>query len=245
MIRSLYKKYWAVGFRSRLYDLLAPRAYLHSIARSIESAGAAPNRLWLDAGCGSGLALIFLRDRLRNGECYLGTDVTASGVERTLARIKTLNVKGHCVRADFTQAMPLRENSVDVILAHFSTYTVADDAARLLALKNFRKALKPAGTLALANPSKNYDARRIIRESLEQVRKANGTWAFLASKWALYPPAFWLGLRFIERQLKTGVWKAYTRDELCDEVRRAGFVVQRVETVYAGSGYLVVGEKSA
>jgi len=242
MLRPLYNNYSAVVFRSRLYDRLAPRAYLNSIARTVASAGSAPNRLWLDAGCGSGLALLFLKDRLKNGDRYLGTDLTLAGVARTRQRTRNVNV--HCVRADFTQALPLQANSVDVVLAHFSTYTVADGAVRLTALKNFHQALKPGGTLVLANPSENYDARRIIRESLEQVRKEDGPWAFLVSKWLLYPPAFWLGLRFIERQLKTGIWKAYSRDALCDEVRRAGFVVQRVETVYAGSGYLLVGEKS-
>ena len=245
MIRSLYKKYWAIGFRSRLYDLLAPQAYLDSIARTVEIAGVSPNRLWLDAGCGSGLSLIYLKPRLKNGGRYLGMDTATAGVERTLARAKALHVPGRCVRADFTRAMPLRENSIDVILAHFSTYTAADDAARLRALKNFHKALKPGGTLALANPCENYNAEHIIRESLARVRKENTTLAFLVRKWLLYPPALWFGLRFIERQLKSKTWKAYTPDEMCREMRRAGFVVQQVETVYAGAGCLVAGKKSA
>jgi len=47
-----------------------------------------------------------------------------------------------------------------------------------------------------------------------------------------------LGLRFIQKQLYSEKWKAYTREEFSGEMERAGFKVLHVEEVYAGGAFL-------
>lgn len=245
MIRHLYKKYWDLGFKSRLYDLLTPQAYLDSMARCVACVAERHGEIWLDAGCGSGLAIPFLRNRLKSGACYLGTDLLMSGLGGASAKAEVLAVKDrvHCFQSDLTGEFPLKENCVDIVLAHFSTYTVGDDDKRKRALENFNKVLKPSGTLLIVNPSRRYNAENIIRTSLEQVKKRKGAFVYLIKKWIVYPLTLRFGLKYIERQLKTGVWKAYSLEELCGEVRSAGFRIDRTEPVYADSAYLVVAEK--
>ena len=61
MIRFFYRKYWDIGFRLGLYDLLAPQAYLDSIGKCAEKIKINEDEVLLDAGCGSGLSLLFLK----------------------------------------------------------------------------------------------------------------------------------------------------------------------------------------
>ena len=72
-----HKKYWRIGFVSRLYDLLAPEAYIDCLRRGVERAPA--GRVLFDAGCGSGLALRYLRERLGSDCRYIGADILWSG----------------------------------------------------------------------------------------------------------------------------------------------------------------------
>lgn len=246
MLRYIYRKYWDIGFKSRLYDFLTPQAYLDSLTRAVRSVAETHGGTWLDAGCGSGLSIPLLENKLKSGARYLGTDLTISGLSRTLAKAEDLgmNNRVYCFQSDLTTKLPLRESSVDIILAHFSTYTISNPDKRKQALKNLYHTLKTNGALAIVNPSREYDARNIIRESLERVKSRQGPFVYLLKKCVVYPLTLWFGLRFIERQLKTETWKAYSLEEFCEEVRQAGFKVIRTETVYANSAYLVVGEKA-
>lgn len=239
---SFYSHYWRIGFASRLYDLLTPQAYLDSLARCVDVVDNSERAVWFDAGCGSGLALRFLQDRLKTGARYFGADLLMPGLRRTASQALGLQntILGLC--CDLTRALPMKDASVDVVLSHFFTYTLGYEERRI-ALQNFRSILKPGGILTLANPSVHYNADSIIRSSLEAIRARRKKPDYLLGKWLLYPCAFCFGLRFIERQLKSGIWKAYREVELCDEIRNAGFEIIRSETVYAGSGLFVVGRK--
>ena len=59
-------------------------------------------------------------------------------------------------------------------------------------------------------------------------------------KWILYPLAYQFGVKFIERQLKNGVWRSSSAEELCDEIGSNGYEVKHVESVYADSATLVI-----
>ena len=52
-----------------------------------------------------------------------------------------------------------------------------------------------------------------------------------------------MGLNFIQKQLQTGNWMAYSIEDLSDELDQAGFEALSVKTVYAGSAYLMCGLK--
>lgn len=245
MIRHLYRKYWDIGFKSRLYDFLTPQAYLDSMARCVKSVAGKRGGIWLDAGCGSGSSIPFLKERLTSGTRYIGVDRLSSGLGKTSAKARELGVGKYvqCFQSDLAGNLPFKESSIDIVLAHFSTYTISDHAKRALALKNFNEVLKPNGFLIIANPSRKYNAEHIIHQSLRQIKTQNRLLAYMAKKWLIYPLTLGFGLRFIERQLKTETWKAYSLEEFCEEVRSAGFTVTRTETVYANSAYMVVGEK--
>ena len=95
----------------------------------------------------------------------------------------------------------------------------------------------------LTNPSVDYDADSIIEQSVRLVRERHGILASLIKQYLVYPFTKAIGLRFIQKQLSSGKWQAYTREEFSQEMERAGFAVQHIEEVYAGSafsGYFVL-----
>ena len=240
---SIYKKYWEIGFKTRLYDGLSPEAYYDSLRRTAEAVRLSENGWLLDAGCGSGLLLSFLADRLQQGERYLGMDILPAGLDFLKPRASQLNLKGSVagVQADLSKDLPLGDASVSCVAAHFSIYTLPEEKDRRQVCQEFWRVLKPGGVLVTANPTHSYNAEQIIHSSLEQLQSKGKPWVF--KKHMIYPLTLHLGLKHIERQLKSGKWHGYQPGELQDEVAQAGFSIEYSESVYGGSGFLVVGKK--
>jgi len=243
--KFIFSKYWEWGFKSRLYDLLTPQAYLDSLERAAHYGDLKTGEVLLDAGCGSGLLIPFLAKNLESGGRYLGMDALDSGFTELDKKAGRLGcgerVESLC--CDFSGELPLAENSVDVAVAHFSIYTLTESARRKQVYKNLFVVLKPGGRLITVNPSRDYDADRIIQQSLVQLKKRVSPLRYWVSNSLLYPLTLQLGLRFIEKQLKTGAWHSYSLEAMGEEVQGAGFTVQTSESVYAGSAWLVVAEK--
>ncbi len=239
------KNYWRFGFKSRLYDLLTPEAYIDSVRRSIACVPEKEGRLWFDAGCGSGLLLEVLQGRGQPGLRYLGADLLFPGLQsaRTKASGRNGIAQPGFIQWNMTEPLPVKAASVDVVVAHFSIYTIPESGGRRQAVRHLAEALKSGGWLVLVNPSKEYDAEQIILHSIQQVRDRQGYFAAWVKKWIFYPFTLHLGLKFIESQLKQNQWHAYTLEELCEEAKHAGLVVQHTELVYAGSGHLVAARK--
>jgi SAM-dependent methyltransferase len=236
-----YKKYWQIGFATRLYDLLAPRAYLDCLKRCVELVP--PNaKLIFDAGCGSGLLLNYLQGHLKPGCRYIGTDKIWSGASASVGKVRRSGTGDLIVQSDLLDGLALKENSVDVIFACFLVYAIGDSQKRNRLMRNLRHILKPGGKLILINPTQGYNAESIIRVSLEETRKRDGILYWLIKKMIVYPLTLKFGLRYVQNQLATGVWHAYSQDELCNEIREGGFEVKHIEQVYANSAYLVVAE---
>jgi len=237
------KNYWRVGFRSSLYDRLSPESYFESMRRVVAALPDGKSLNLLDAGCGSGLLLHFLAEHIREGMLYTGLDILKPGVEQALLRAEGLGIANRvsCFQSDLTSTFPLDGQKFDVVVGHFSLYTLASSEKRQEALANMKAAMKPEGLLILANPSVDYDADSIIEESVRLVRDRHGFMASLIRRCLIYPFTKTIGLRFIQKQLRLGEWKAYTREELTEEMERAGFVVQAIEDVYAGSAFLAIG----
>jgi len=241
---SIYEKYWEIGFKTRLYEWLSPEAYLESLKRVALSIKLEEGEWVLDAGCGSGLLLSFLADRLTAGGRYLGLDILPAGLASLKPRANRLNLNDSVsgVQSDLLKDLPLGDASVSCVAAHFSVYTMPEDADRKQAVQEFWRVLKPGGLLVTANPTHSYNADQIIRSSLESLRSQRQSW--FVKKYGVYPLTLHLGLKHIERQLKSGKWHGYQPEELQDEVVQAGFAIEHSETVYGGSGFLVVGRKS-
>ena len=145
-----------------------------------------------------------------------------------------------CFQNDLTS--PLIEEKFDVIVAHFSIYTISSREQRLKGLLSLKALMKPQGILILVNPSIKYDRDLIIKESIQLVRNRYGYIASFIRQTLFYPLTKYIGLRFIQKKLREREWKAYTREELLHEMIEAGFTVQHIEEVYAGSALLGVGK---
>ena len=234
------KRYWSVGFQSKLYDRLSPESYFESMRRVVANLPAEKPLNLLDAGCGSGLLLDFLEETIREGMVYTGMDILKSGVDQALLRAQELGIaeRVSCFQSDLTSPLPADSEKFDVVVGHFSLYTLASDELRQVALGNLKAVLKKEGMLVLVNPSEGYDADLIIKKSSQLVRERYGYFSGLIKQFLVYPFTKSLGLRFIQKQLYSEKWKAYTREEFSGEMERAGFKVLHVEEVYAGGAFL-------
>jgi ubiquinone/menaquinone biosynthesis C-methylase UbiE len=240
------KYYWRTGFKSRLYDCLTPESYLESMRKVVTLLPNKPGRKIWDAGCGTGLLLLFLENMIKQGMFYYGSDLLSAGLSQVRIRARDLKVfdRVFCFQNDITVAPIFKESSLDVVIAHFSIYTIRDYDKRLQALKNMNRVLKSKGLLIVCCPSNNYDAGKIIEESCKLLRERRGFLRTAIKRMLFYPFTKGLGLNFIQKQLQSGQWMAYTREELTDELRNAGFEIVHSETVYAGGAYLMCGHKA-
>jgi len=158
--------YWQIGFKTHLYDLLLPQAYSDSLKRLAKSTHTGKDYVLLDAGCGSGVFLNYIN--LSNRNTYIGVDLLMSGVSnaRIKRRFKNLLNRVYFVLSDISKPLPMRNQSVDIIVAHFSLYTV-DIGKRKFIFKEFRRLLRKGGNLILVEPSTKYSAKRIIAHSIK------------------------------------------------------------------------------
>ena len=239
------KYYWRTGFTSRLYDCLTPESYLESMRKVVTLLPDKPGlKIW-DAGCGTGLLLLFLENAVKQGMIYYASDLLSAGLSQVRMRARNLKIfdRVFCFQNDITVAPIFKESSLDVVVAHFSIYTIRDNDKRQQALKNMHHVLKPGSLLIICCPSKNYDADKIIEESCELLRARRGNLEAAIKRMFFYPFTKWLGLNFIQRQLESDQWMSYMREELIEELREAGFETGHSETVYAGGAYLMRGHK--
>ena len=239
------KNYWRTGFKSRLYDRLTPESYFESMRKAVSMLSEKRDlKIW-DAGCGSGLLLVFLEDAFRKGCVYYGTDLLSAGLDRLKQRARELGILDRvtCFQSDLSESPPLKENSIDIVIAHFSIYTIIGNDKRQEALKNMYHVLRPGGLFIASCPSKNYDADQIIKESCELIRIKHGFWNAIFKRLFIYPLTKRLGLNFIQYQLESGKWIAYTLEDLAGELRQVGFEIGTSQSVYADSAYLTCGYK--
>ena len=234
--------YWSVGFQSHLYDRLSPESYFESMRQLVAVIPEGKSLRLLDAGCGSGLLLRFLTERFQEGMVYTGVDLLRTGVEQTLHRAQELGITNQvsCFKSDLSAFSPIIGEKFDVVVGHFVLYTLGSNEKRQEALAHLKSVMKTGGMLILVNPSVDYNIDSIVDESIWLVRGRYGFLASLIKKILIYPFTKTIGLRFIQNQLRAGEWKAYTREQFSHEIEKAGFVIQHIEKVYAGSAFLVV-----
>ena len=245
MLSWYEKNYWRTGFKSRLYDRLTPESYFESMRRVVSLlSGKRDLKIW-DAGCGSGLLLVFLEEAFKRGCVYYGTDLLSAGLDRVKQRAHELGILDRvtCFQNDLSESPPLKQNSIDIVISHFSIYTIRDNDKRQEALKNMYHVLKPGGLFIASCPTKNYDADQIIKESCDLIRIKKGFLNYIVKRFIIYPLTKRLGLNFIQHQLESGKWMAYTLEDLAGELRQVGFEVGASQIVYASSAYLICGHK--
>ena len=218
---------------------MAPEAYLDSLQRAADLLIIDEKGFLLDVGCGSGLMLRCLNDKLRAGMAYVGTDFLFAGLTALKGKVRNIDTgaRVNFFQADFTGETPLRDNFFDAAIAHFCVYTMGNADKRKKAIINLRAALKQEGTLVIVNPSISYDPGRIIQASLDSLKGKGWTVRWFLSKWLIYPLTLLFGLNYIESQLQKDKWHAYTEEEFCNEIRQGGFDIVQLENVYADSPF--------
>jgi ubiquinone/menaquinone biosynthesis C-methylase UbiE len=244
MNKTYSENYWSVGFQSNLYDLLSPESYLESMRQVVVNLPEEKSLSLLDAGCGSGLLLRFLDKQIREGMDYTGVDILKPGVDQVLRRAQAMGIANRvsCLQSDLISPFPFDEKKFDVVVGHFSLYTLESNEKRQLVLENLKSVLKPKGLLIIVNPSKNYDADSIIEQSVKLDRERHGFLKSLIKQFMVYPLTKAIGLRYIQKQLRSKRWKAYSQEDFCQEMERGGFEVKHTEEVYAGSAFLGIGK---
>ncbi len=245
MSNTLYKNYWSFGFKTRLYDLMSPLGYIDSIRTSVKRLELVPGDRVLDAGCGTGLALEFVKPFLLRGECdYTGIDLLSEGLNA--ARSKTNGFPNSCninfAQANLSEQLPFKSGVFSKVLVHFSVYTLGHREERVTAWRSIAETLESGGILVAANPSRGYNPKKIIKGSLALVRQERGRGAALAAQ-LLYPLTERFGLRHIKNQMDQSNWHAYSLEEFHEELKEAGLTPVHSEAGYCESGWLIVAKK--
>ncbi len=125
----------------------------------------------LDVGCGAGLSLPMLARRFRPSR-LIGLDAVPDRLEDAAGHVAGRGISPELLRAD-AGAIPLEDASVDLLFCHQTFHhLVRQDVA----LREFRRVLKPNGLLLFAESTKAYiDSlviRLLFRHPMDQQRTA-------------------------------------------------------------------------
>jgi arsenite methyltransferase len=136
----------------------------------------------LDLGCGRGAVLLAAAKRLPQGRA-IGVDLwqadqTGNSQQATLANAELENVADRIElhTGDMT-ALPLSDESVDVIVSSLAIHNIPTRAARRLALDQAVRVLRPGGRLAIADLRETRQHAEHLRElGWRNVRRRNLGW---------------------------------------------------------------------
>ena len=136
-------------------------------------------------------------------------DLLKTGVEQTLLRAQELDIANQvsCFKSNLTASFPMIGEKFDVVVGHFSLYTLVSNEKRQEALAHLKSVMKAGGMLILVNPSVDYNVYSIIDESIWLVRDRHGFLASLIKQALIYPFTKSIGLRFKQKQHGARAWK--------------------------------------
>ncbi|WP_234905151.1 class I SAM-dependent methyltransferase [Rhizobium rhizogenes] len=133
----LHVKAWAEAYQ--LIDLQLSRLGL----RAIETLDLGAGDIILDIGCGAGQTLLQLAERVGAEGRVIGVDVAPLLLEIASRRTEPLS-QVRLIQAD-AQSLDLSSESTDAVFSRFGVMSFDDPVA---AFANFRRILRPSGTLA-------------------------------------------------------------------------------------------------
>ena len=136
----------------------------------------------LDLGCGRGAVLLAAAKRLPRGRA-IGVDLwqadqTGNAEQATLANAELEKVADRIElhTADMT-ALPLSDESVDVVVSNLAIHNIPTRAGRRLALDQAVRVLRPGGRLAIADLWETRRHEEHLRElGWRNVRRRNLGW---------------------------------------------------------------------
>jgi arsenite methyltransferase len=136
----------------------------------------------LDMGCGRGAVLLAAAKRLPEGRA-IGVDLwhadqTDNSQQATLANaaLESVTDRVELHTADMT-ALPMADESVDVVVSSLAIHNIATRAGRRLALDQVVRVLRPGGRLAIADLWETRQHADHLRElGWRNVRRRNLGW---------------------------------------------------------------------
>lgn len=136
----------------------------------------------LDLGCGRGAVLMAAAKRLPRGRA-IGVDLwradqTGNSQQATLDNAALENVADRVeVRTGDMTALPLADESVDVIVSNLAIHNIPSRAGRRKALDEAVRVLRPGGRLAIADlwETRNH-AARLREQGWRNVKRRNLGW---------------------------------------------------------------------
>jgi arsenite methyltransferase len=102
----------------------------------------------LDVGCGAGMDLLLAARQVGPGGKAIGVDMTTGMLESTKSSARELGLDHVELRQGDAEALPLDDNSVDVVISNGVLNLTTDKAQ---AFSEILRVLKPGGRLQLAD----------------------------------------------------------------------------------------------
>ncbi|MCP3923880.1 MAG: class I SAM-dependent methyltransferase [Desulfobacterales bacterium] len=241
------KNFWQLAYSLRLYNLLVMSSYYESLRTIANKEVVKENNNIIDIGCGSGLILDHLSEKLLSTNSnYTGLELTSSGVSASRRRIKKLGIEKHAnvYSADMCVEFPIKQNSMDIAIAHFSLYVLSSRENRILALKNITSVLKEDGVMLLALPATNYNAAQQVKSSIDIDQKSEML-PFYRKMYnrIMYQTLGRMSEMSIANKIKDGTWQGFTEDGILFETEAAGLKIEWIESTYGDTSYIIKCKK--
>jgi SAM-dependent methyltransferase len=235
-------QFWNLSFKTGLYDFLVMSSYDHSLKSIVDSANIMQKSNIMDVGCGSGRLLVHLANTLKKtGSHWTGLELTTGGISACNHRIHNMGLEKYAVvlPADMRQPLPIDKDSIDIAIAHFSLYVIPEREMRIAAFKHIADALKNNGTIYIAIPGKNYNARDQVHSSLALDRK-NPNLSFVRKirNKLMFSTFGHISEILIGNRIDKGIWKGFSEDEIEREAQEAGLKLQWAKGIYGDTSLM-------
>lgn len=110
----------------------------------------APGGEWLDMGCGTGMYTLAVAERAGEGSLVHAVDLWAEGIGKLREEIGRRALKNvRTLVADLVKPLPLRGDSMDVVLMATVLHDLKEEGVQDGALAEVRRLLKRQGTFAV------------------------------------------------------------------------------------------------
>jgi ubiquinone/menaquinone biosynthesis C-methylase UbiE len=235
-------QFWNLSFKTGLYDFVVMSSYDHSLKSIAEAANISKKCNILDIGCGSGRLLVHIADTLKQtGSHWTGLELTPGGISACKHRIKNMRLKDYTrvLPADMCLPLPIKKESIDIAIAHFSLYVIPEREKRITAIGNIAKTLKSDGRIYVAIPGNNYNARDQVDSSLALDRNNPdlSTFGKLRNKF-MYSTVGRISEIVIGNKIDKGIWKGFSEDDIAQESTEAGLKLHWTKGTYGNTSIM-------
>lgn len=120
----------------------------------------------LDLGCGTGLMCAGLAVRLPDGQvtgvdAWIEGQLTPNAHKVTKRTLALAGVKGVTIRTGSIRELPVQDDAVDLVVSRDVLSLLPSDTARVEAVRELVRVLRPGGRVALLEP---FRTRIVVRE---------------------------------------------------------------------------------